>query len=105
MSIDNIGCCGSREKTTYGRGVWSIERDEICINLSNEARQKNLPGGVPHGLRQSRRRNCNTHPELVRACDKCKYPAISTVKSDQATRIQSDSVDAAFRPLERFFCA
>jgi len=64
VGVDDVRRRGScQEEADCGR-VRSVERHQVRAGLSNEAGEARLPGGIPNGLCQSRRWNCNPHAKL-----------------------------------------
>jgi hypothetical protein len=102
MSVDDIGCGGSRQQETYRSGVWSIERNKIRSSLSNETGDESLPSGITNCLGQSRGRNGNAQAEFFRARYESKRPAIFSIQGNQATGIKSNAVQAALPVLGCF---
>lgn len=50
MRVGDVGCLSLREEQANGCGVPSIERNEICVGLTNEAGQSSLPCRAAHCL-------------------------------------------------------
>src|ERR1035437_10650083 len=95
---------GSCQQQAYCCRVRPVRRNKVRTGLSNEPAEASLPGRVPNGLCQRRRRNCNTHATLGRARDECEHAAVVSVQGDQPTSVESDAGHAAFPFPATLFC-
>jgi len=102
VSVDDISRPGSRQQETNGRGIRSVERNQVGVGLANQPRETGLPGRAAHRLSEGGRWNCDAHASVHCSCKQCEDLAIVPVQRDEAASVERDTAHAALPFPERF---
>jgi len=97
MSIGNVSRPCLRQQKTNACCIRPIQRDKVRARLANEARKTSLLCRIPHGLRQCRGGNRDTHATLGRPGQQRDHSPIVPVQRNESTGIEGNAAHAALR--------
>ncbi len=99
VSIGDVRRACLREQSADALCMPSIKRDHLRLVILDHPPQAHLFSGIPNDLCERRSRNDDTVSALQSRRKDRKNAAVVSFQGDQAARVESDSVQAAFRGL------